>query len=690
MTTGRRLRAGVVSIGLLFAVSFTGSAQARELVFAETWENGMIAWRTLANNGGDCKGWPQCNIPGATAAMPPGMAANPMVIKDSAGGECGGKYLRIPWQVAGDNDGGNVVVTGGVNNNGDIRKNAQFKVTPGDRLCVVAWVRNYPEVGALAGSWAGPYVGINYTGAHGIVDAGHNHGTHWVIGPFGDGAHDTAGDDPQWPLTRRQSYPNIVQTVRDGQWHRYKTDFVVGTNPYDTFDSRRFSPELGAGQTWATTDTNVYAQPRLSLFGKPGDGSAAFPYTRSNVNQVNVTKDGDFGDIFFFRATAAPEMPCPTDAELDALAYSSDHVVCGAGKACIEKVAALPATSAPAGTPAYPGNKAYTCMGCNTPFGGTPGVQTCGETTPFCLNATAPKGGDCAACTNDAGGTGEAATRCAAANPLCKPDGACGKCTADDACSDAALHAGPSCNAGTGECFKCATDQGIGAPAGQCTKDKPRCDAATGLCGKCTTNADCANPDGTTIHGGPVCDPGSGTCVSCSADFGGPAGPTTCAEATPHCDVAAPVSGRCSKCATNADCVNPTGKSVHAGPVCAADKGLCGKCDGDQEVSQGPYGCKGDTPTCSKDGACIKCKSDDDCVNPEGVRLHARASCNTGTGVCEGKEAPVPGVSGSGDESGGSCGCSVPGASSGTARVGLLGALFGVIVLGARRRRRRA
>ncbi len=589
----------------------------------------------------------------------------------------------------------NVVVTGGVNNGGDIRRNAQFKVTPGDRLCIVAWVRSTPE--PVGGSWAGPYLGINYTGAHGIVDAGHNHGTHWVIGPppFD---HDTA-PDMNWPLTRRQSYPNLAKIIQDGKWHRYKTDFVVGTNPYDTADQRRFSPELGAGQSWTTTDTNVYGQPRVSLFGKPGNGTAAFPYTRNDVAEVEVTRDADFGDIYFYRADAAPELACPPDAELDAIPWASDHVICGGTRTCMGAVVPVPAFSAPAGPLAAAGNMAYTCLGCNAAFGAAPGVQTCAETTPFCLNPAAPKGGDCAACTNDNGAALDAKTRCSAATPLCKPDGGCGKCALDGDCVNAGpeiVHPGPSCNGATGQCFTCLGDNGVGDPAGACTPGRPRCDDATGLCGVCATNDDCKDPAGKKVHGGPFCDVGSGACLTCASDFGAKVGPTTCPQATPHCDVAAAVAGICGKCAKNADCVNAAGATTHVGPICDPTKGLCAKCDGDQEVSQGPYGCKSDTPTCFVEGRCAKCTADADCVNPPGVRLHAKASCNKGTGACEGAPAEVPAADGTrrtrtigGEEiEEGGCGCTVPGVSSRAAPIGLLGIAFGLVAVRVRRRSR--
>jgi len=153
------------------------------MVFGETWENGTASWRTQRNNGSDCKGWPTCPFDAATMpGAPPQMLANTIFVKNGDGdggrdnGTCSGKYVHIPRSYAGY-DAGNLNVVGGVTQ-GAVYRNAQFVANGGDRMCVVAWVRAFPE----ANPFAGPMVGINYTGSHGVVDAGHNHGTHWMIG----------------------------------------------------------------------------------------------------------------------------------------------------------------------------------------------------------------------------------------------------------------------------------------------------------------------------------------------------------------------------------------------------------------------------------------------------------------------------------------------------------------------------
>jgi hypothetical protein len=493
-------------------------------------------------------------------------------------------------------DAANVAVTGGVNQGGTIYKNAQFPVAAGDRLCMVAWVRAYPEGGAEAG----PYVGINYTGSHGVVDAGHNHGTHYVIGSMATDPANTSG----WSLTPRNSYGAMTQVQKDGVWHRYASSFAVDTK--DVSDQRRFSPEL-TGITW-TADNIVYGQPRLMLFGKAPERADS-----QSLSYLPAIDNGaDFGDVYVWKAEAGDASACPSDADLDALEFASDKVTCAGETVCVSKTAPLPATDR---QPAYPGNVAFYCSGCTDSFGAAPGGTTCGATKPFCTGK-GRKGGTCAPCGGDAASSLDATTRCAADAPTC---------------------------------------------------------AAAGSCGKCATSADCVNADPSVrVHVGPTCDDASGACFACTSDHG-QGDPTTA------CRVGA--------------------------PLCDAASGLCGKCDGDADVSSGVFGCKGQTPTCRTDGVCAKCASDADCVNPAGVRLHARSSCNLGTGVCEGAPAPVPppgsaptpnhaelgsGANGeaSGEGSGGDSGCSTTGSADVPSSVGVVGgALFALSALLRRRSR---
>jgi hypothetical protein len=142
---------------LVAAVSVSSLAEARKLVFAETWENGTDAWRTQRNNGSDCKGWPTCPFDAATMpGVPAALLGNPVWVKngDGAGGRdagtCSGKYVNIPRAYAGY-DGGNLAVIGGVTQAGVTYKNAQFVANAGDRMCVAAWVRASPEADPDAG-----------------------------------------------------------------------------------------------------------------------------------------------------------------------------------------------------------------------------------------------------------------------------------------------------------------------------------------------------------------------------------------------------------------------------------------------------------------------------------------------------------------------------------------------------------
>ena len=696
-------------LGVLVAVlGFSAPAHARKMVFAETWQNGTSNWRTHLANGGDCKGWPTCPFTPAIVkpAFPAGLMSNDILVRDHNGAGnrdvnvCNGQYVHIPVEYAGW-DAGNYVATGGVNVAGTQFNNTQFPVQPGDKVCMVAWIRAYADNQGEAG----PYIGINYTGPHGVVDAGHNHGTHFVIGSMATDPADGNG----WVNTPRNSYGAMTQVNKDGQWHRYKASFMVDSK--DTSGPRDMSPEfqaLNPVPTWATTDAweasggtaknHDYAQPRLLLFGK----NTVRLDSQSYSYLPPVMSGADFGDVYAFKSDAA-EDPCPTEAELDAMLFASDKTACGTGTVCKQRTVALPAGDcsdrnggAPARcTPAFTNNNVYYCAGCSSSFGAAPSDTTCTATKPFC-NDIGMKGGTCTPCAGDASSAAAANVRCAATNPTCMTvagdtQGSCGKCADDTACvndSGSAAHVGPSCNKDSGACFSCLTDFGVGDAGSACTAAAPVCDTATGHCGTCTDNTQCA---GGSAHGGPFCDAVSGSCVTCQADFGAEVASTTCPEGTPHCNVGNDSAGVCGKCTQNSDCANGDGSSTHGGPLCNVDTGLCAKCDGDAEVSQSAYGCKAGAPTCGASGACSKCGSDDDCKNPDGTRLHAKSKCDHRAGVCVGPPAAVT-LSGTASEngnmqagSGGSCSTTSANGLSGAPWFALALGLMGV---GARKRRR--
>jgi uncharacterized protein (TIGR03382 family) len=557
--TARRI--GVGAVGLALALALPSVAHARKLVFAETWENGTASWRTALNNGGDCKGWPTCPF---TAGMcgptfPAALKGNDIQVRDHDGegnrdaDTCSGKYVNIPRAYAGY-DAGNIFVTGGVVQGGVAHKNAQFPVALNDRLCMVAWIRAYDE----GGSEGGPYVGINYTGAHGVVDAGHNHCTHFVIGEM--------DSDPVVYCTwrgGRTGYGKMTRVIQDGAWHRYKAGFTV--NASDLADWRLFSPELPAGTTW-TNDGIVYGQPRLSLFGKPPERLDVL----STDGAPPIDHGADFGDVYVYKSDNAGEDPCPADAELDALPWASDHVACGANKTCVTSTVPLPAM---ARTPAYPANTVSQCYGCDASFGaGAPGPTVCPETVPFCVGS-GTRGGTCTACSADAAAAGGAAeTRCPAATPTCLADGpnagACAACADDAECAGggAIAHAGPSCNKGTGACFTCTANNG-GMDPGACTADEPRCDAASGKCDKCQSNDDC---NGSPV--GPICDVASGRCGKCDGDADVSTSAFACSDpAMPNCRA----DGSCGRCGSAADCVNPAGVRLHSHAQCDVGNGAC-------------------------------------------------------------------------------------------------------------------
>jgi MYXO-CTERM domain-containing protein len=207
------------------------------------------------------------------------------------------------------------------------------------------------------------------------------------------------------------------------------------------------------------------------------------------------------------------------------------------------------------------------------------------------------------------------------------------------------------------------------------------------LCGACKTNDEC----GGGAHGGPFCNVATGACMTCDVDFGGE-GASACPESAPHCNARGDAAGVCGACASNADCANGSGATTHSGPICNVGSGRCGACDGDGEVSMSAYGCtNASAPTCLEGGACGMCASDADCVNPVGVRLHARATCNVTTGMCEGAPAAVTFAgeasdgTGGADASSGACSATSRGDGGKTEMAIALVALLGV----ASRRRKR-
>ncbi len=508
----RSRRTFALSLAAVAMATFSSvGAEARTMVFGETWQNGTAAWRTQRANGGDCKGWSQCPfLPSQVdpVQFPTSMLDNAIVVRDHDGADdrdkntCNGKYVHVPRMYAGW-DASNLSVTGGVVQGGNTVKNAQFPVKLDDRLCVVAWVRAYDE----GGTEAGPYVGITYTGSHGVVDAGHDHGTHYMIGSM---PIDPAGYST-WSGTLRNSYGPMVQVIKDGAWHRYAASFTVDSKDLST--RRMDSPELPGGTTW-TRDSLVYGQPRLLLFGKAPERVD----NKSLATLPPVAHGADFGDVYIFKADAATasENACPTNAELDAMDFSSDKVACKDGTACTRRSAPLAATD---GTPAYPNNFAYQCWGCTESFGGAPGHTTCGAAQPFCIEK-GTRGGTCAPCSGDAAAGLDEATRCAATTPTCSTQGSCGKCVTNDDCKnpgDRKVHKGPNCDVTSGACFACTSDHGSGAPEAACSEGSPICDKTTGLCGRRRDDAD-GTPGGAAHGSGADPSESDGGCSTTHAD----------------------------------------------------------------------------------------------------------------------------------------------------------------------------
>lgn len=186
------------------------------------------------------------------------------------------------------------------------------------------------------------------------------------------------------------------------------------------------------------------------------------------------------------------------------------------------------------------------------------GAGLCGAASgaffPACTGATAScdlATATCSACNGDHG----AAVSKACPGPLLPAcvAGACLECSSTAACGSAAK---PVCNGNT--CVLCAADYAAaGADAGagdRCpTAANPFC-KADGSCGKCTTNTDCAARAGTPFCGG------DGACTSkCSkdADCGGPTSEKVCNDADKLCISGCRGSGG-NGCAAGRTCSSTT------------------------------------------------------------------------------------------------------------------------------------
>jgi uncharacterized repeat protein (TIGR01451 family) len=154
----------------------------------------------------------------------------------------------------------------------------------------------------------------------------------------------------------------------------------------------------------------------------------------------------------------------------------------------------------------------------------------------------------------------------------------CVQCSPTNA--SACTGASPICNATTETCVGCGGDNGSSAAAACQSAAAPYC-TSTGACGLCTTNNDCVG-----AHQGPICDPVSGSCGTvCRHD-------ADCGNASEWCNAAAGSTGSCVPKLDNgtllpaapadvATCSPSVGSRVCASGLCDTADNKCGLANGD-------------------------------------------------------------------------------------------------------------
>jgi MYXO-CTERM domain-containing protein len=278
------------------------------------------------------------------------------------------------------------------------------------------------------------YVSINYTNSpEGDLAGNYVYGEHFIIGDGGD------------PI-----YGPTPKPVADGAWHRYQKGWTIAA-----------ADLIVAG----TQATNMVVK-TLNFVGGNGTTCKVPPATGPAV---------DFDDIRIYELGAAEDLAavCPTGNGTPRADETLHQVCTGAcGKTTM-------------GT-----QTVYKCSPCDGGFGG--------GTANACPSASAPAcvAGVCKACDGDNMVMGAMAA-CGTANPFCKTDGSCGKCTTDAQCTETTKNHGAGANKCDTVKGSCANGCTVATEAADCKNStRPWCDvqsgAGVGLCQE-------KQPNGTAI-----------------------------------------------------------------------------------------------------------------------------------------------------------------------------------------------
>jgi MYXO-CTERM domain-containing protein len=532
---------------------------APTLVFSETWDRPDTSqWRALANQKGDCGNEPTC--PDAAGKMR-------KIITATEANVCQGNYLSIPAADPADA----AVNYAGAGGNVATRRASKIAAAAGDKFCMVAWAKQGNNPGGSGG-----YIAVNYVGADGNFVGGDVFSKqHYIAGSTFNGGNDDG--TPSYG-----AYANIPKT---NTWTRIEKGWTVAT------------PVGGVGDV---ANGTTFFHLKFQLFGDNVGGG---------IGGVGVPAGGfSVGDVFVFKAPAADATACPDAAQFAQLVAGTNSlpVTCAAPTAnCVKTSTAV--------VPAVAGVNTddFTCKGCELSIGDPADAAkvTCpSATAPICIKAAAdPNKGNCAKCGGDFGVGAPATNVCpAAANPLCKADGSCGKCAVNADCAAAAggPHLGAICNVATGAC------------EASCRKDRHQDDcAADQFClvqgadtvGKCAAKLAAGQPIPATIAGGQCGNAEQGGKIVCASGTCSP-GDNKCGRLNREDCVDGPQCRFLTCDTTSMKCGLRDGQSCKAANECQA--GACSATDGGT-------------------GTCGRCQADGDCG------INVGLVCNLDTGACD-------------------------------------------------------
>ncbi len=386
-----------------------GSAQARDLVYYQDWQEADAFSQSWLSTGG-------CT----TFARDPGNPPKPVEAITPIEPDCSGRYVTESVRWSG----------------GRSSARATFPAQTGDRFCVTSWIR----ANAIAGVRAQPYIGLNYSAsAGGFPDAqgsigGCRNGEHWLIGDpgFNDGSF--------------RDLSNNCDVMSDNCCGGRSTGGYGLVNPV---------PVDAVGWNFYAKDFTVRASDLLNGTNRVILKLQNFSNGGSNSCSTAPAPAADFDDIRVYKLGA--DEICPTAAEV-VTQGDDEHSTCAGTKPFCTSALVPVAVVGEANARQVPQTS---CVACTAGFG-TNSPTACTAANPGC-----DPDGSCKTCNGDSGAAGTRA--CGAGQPYCAADGAtCGQCVNDGSCNDAPgiTRGGAKCV--NGACTNACTITGDGTSEATC------------------------------------------------------------------------------------------------------------------------------------------------------------------------------------------------------------------------------